>query len=491
MVCIIVMCVDGLIKKYRKISILRMLILSLILSSAATVAQAAGEPQFIDENVNREQQLAKFQMQIEDLEFEFGPYHIGLLEPLQSMITLLQEKGDYEQVAEFQNRHLQVMRTELGLEHPDLIPQLQSMVANHMLLGNWAEISDNLEYIRHLRASAEGGDPSLLLEAIDDQISWLFNRIVLENPLEAVSNFFRARELYKDMEELIETNYGKHNPESIPWLYKIAYNSFHLMQFLNGSKGVGAESIDQLVRKEGMFRLQGYNSAAFGGGSFIGRNPNVIIIEHGRSIGDDYLRDGYSLLAKIEEILQAQGDLEAQAMAVIYRADFYRLSGRGTGIRGYRKAQEMLLAAGVPEEDIHSFFSRPQIIPMNIFYASLEEASAGLKSEEELVEPLSGELVDLGLFTAWFDGLGSTPMPAREGSFGQVDLPYRYADVSFSVQPSGRIYSIDVLETGPGDEKLDRNIWRSIRDIHMRPALVDGKVRRVKGVRMRYRFPEN
>ena len=82
-------------------------------------------------------------------------------------------------------------------------------------------------------------------------------------------------------------------------------------------------------------------------------------------------------------------------------------------------------------------------------------------------------------------------MPAREGSFGQVDLPYRYADVSFSVQPSGRIYSIDVLETGPGDEKLDRNIWRSIRDIHMRPALVDGKVRRVKGVRMRYRFPEN
>ena len=32
------------------------------------------------------EQLAAFRQQIEDLEFEFGPYHASLVEPLQSMI---------------------------------------------------------------------------------------------------------------------------------------------------------------------------------------------------------------------------------------------------------------------------------------------------------------------------------------------------------------------------------------------------------------------
>ena len=51
------------------------------------------------------------------------------------MIALLNEDEDYERVAQLQSRQLQVMRTELGFEHLDLVPLLQSIVTTQIGIG--------------------------------------------------------------------------------------------------------------------------------------------------------------------------------------------------------------------------------------------------------------------------------------------------------------------------------------------------------------------
>lgn len=434
------------------------------------------------------EQLAAYEKSIEDLEFEFGPYHPSLLEPLQSMIELVSADEDYERVAQLQERQLQVMRTELGFEHPDLIPVLQSIMTTQLALGNWEEISDHLEHIRHLRSSIDGENAEPMLGAIQDQIDWLFSRITIEERREQVRNFFQIRDLYEEMEDLVNDAYGKDSIEAAPWLYKIAYNDYHLVRFLNGSRGLGSESIDRLVRREGTFGLERQNRNSFRTGISYGVSSFTPVVERGNAVGVGYLRDGYSMVGKIQDVIEETDDLEAQAMMKIYRSDFQRLADRGRGIRGYIEAQELLLEAGMDEGDVRWFFERPAVIPMQNLHLNFADALAELREPIEPVAPVEQDEMHLGVFTAWIEALDSTPMPRPENPFWQLDYPFQFADISFTVNSSGSASSVDILATGPEEWESKRSVWRSVRDIHFRPAIIDKKARRVRDVRMRYQF---
>ena len=72
---------------------------------------------------------SSYQLELEALESQFGAYDQSLLEPLDSLIALKMETGDYQQVAVLQERQLQLIRTTMGLEHPEVIPVLQDIIA--------------------------------------------------------------------------------------------------------------------------------------------------------------------------------------------------------------------------------------------------------------------------------------------------------------------------------------------------------------------------
>ena len=478
-----------LMQKNRRIAfIISRLAFSVLLCFGALPSHAAEDTLLIGSALANAEQLAAYQLQIEDLEFEFGPYHSSLIEPLESMIALLNEDEDYEEVALLQDRQLQVMRTELGFEHPDLVPLLQSIITTQMALGNWVAVSDQLEHIRYLRTTVEGENKEILLAAIQDQIGWLFNRITIEDRREQVRNFFEIRDLYEEIEDIVEDTYGEDSLEAAPWLYKTAYHEYHLVSFLNGSKGLGSESVDRLVRREGTFGLESQNRNGFSSNSFF-RNASVIpAIERGRPIGDRYLRDAYSMVKKIQDVVEENSDIEAQAMIKIYRSDFQLLSDRGSAIRSYREARDMLLEAGIAEEEVHWFFERPMVIPMETLHLNFADALDELKERIEPIASVKDQEMHLGIFTSWTEALISTPMPQSKNSFFKLDHPFKYADVSFSVSSRGKASSVDVLVTGPQELDSKRSISRSVRGIHFRPAIIDNKTRRVKDVHMRYQF---
>jgi hypothetical protein len=478
-----------LMQKNRRIAfIISRLAFSVLLYFGALPSHAAEDTLLIGSALANAEQLAAYQLQIEDLEFEFGPYHSSLIEPLESMIALLNEDEDYEEVALLQNRQLQVMRTELGFEHPDLVPLSQSIITTQMALGNWEAISDQLEHIRHLRTTVEGENTEILLSAIQDQIGWLFSRITIEDRREQVRNFFEIRDLYEEIEDIVEDTYGEDSLEAAPWLYKTAYHEYHLVSFLNGSKGLGSESVDRLVRREGAFGLESQNRNGFSSNSFFGNASVIPAIERGRPIGDRYLRDAYSMVKKIQDVVEENSDIEARAMIKIYRSDFQLLSDRGSAIRSYREARDMLLEAGIAEEEVHWFFERPMVIPMETLHLNFADALDELKERIEPIASVKDQEMHLGIFTSWTEALISTPMPQSKNSFSQLDHPFKYADVSFSVSSRGKASSVDVLVTGPQELDSKRSISRSVRGIHFRPAIIDNKTRRVKDVRMRYQF---
>lgn len=453
---------------------------------------AAEETALITASSEQLEELQNYQAQIEALESEFGPFHQSLLEPLEAMVSLFNEQADYDRVAELQSRQLQLMRTVLGFEHPDLIPLVQSIIVNQMRLGEWEAISDNLEHIRYLQASNADNDPESLLAAIDDQAFWYLSRSYLDERNVRVRNFFLARGLYEEMEELAEASFGEDSPEMIPWLYKQAYNKFQLVQFLNASDGVGSDSVDRLAREDGMSRLrQARGRNLVDTDALFGLGNRIPVVDEDSLIGEAYLRDGYNLLTRIEAILETGEDLEAEAMAKIVRADFQMLQGQGIGIRNYREAQELLLEAGIAEDRIALFFERPMVIPVDKFFLSLDDAIAYQQQSLDQLDPIPEDQLHLGVFTAWSEALASTQKPVNPDPFWQLDLPYNQVDVSFSVSSRGGVSSVDVISSIPDERSVRRKASRALREINFRPAIVKGRGKRVKDVRIRYRFLED
>lgn len=487
-----VIIIDMNIDKKRQIpSIIKVFSGFFLLAALISPLLAVEEQAVVTASNEQLEALQNYQTQVEALESEFGPYHQSLLEPLEAMESLFDEQADYERVAELQNRRLQLMRTVLGFEHPDLIPLIQSMIANQLRLGQWQAISDNLEHIRHIQAS-NTDDPELLLATIENQAFWHLSRAYLDEKNLRVRNFFLARGLYDEMEELAEVSYGEDSLEMIPWLYKQAYNKFQLVQFLNASDGVGSDSVDRLAREDGISRLRrtrGRN--LIDADALFGLGNSIPIVEGDSLIGEDYLREGYGLVARMERILEAEDDLEAAAMATIYRADFQLLQQQGIGIRNYREAQELLLQAGIAEDRIALFFERPMVIPVDKFFLKLDDAIAYQQQSLDQLDPIPEGQVHLGVFTAWSEALASTQKPVSPGPFWQLDLPYSQVDVSFSVSSRGGTSSIDVIESIPDERSVRRKASRALREINIRPAIVKGRGKRVKDVRVRYRFLED
>jgi len=438
------------------------------------------------------QELDSYRAQLEELESQFGPYHSSLLEPLESIVSLLVTAGEYQQVADIQDRQLLVMRTVLGFEHPDLIPLLQAIIDNQIRLGNWEQISDQLEHVRHVTVAAAGEKSVELLTAMDNQAYWYLNRAYLEGREHRAKNFMAARRLYREMEKLAEELFAEDSPELIPWYYKRAFNKYQLVELLNASDGVSGDALNQLIREDGIAKLENARGPRLlNTDTLFGLGRQIPVIDGDLPVGEAYLRDGYNLLDDIKEIAEAQGDLEAQAMAEIYRGDFSILRDRGNGLRYFRRARTMLLEAGIAEQSIDQFFSRPAVIPFARFFTRLDDAMAYQQQTLQQIADPGEDVMHLGVFTAWNESMSSTPKPIAGNALLEVELSYNQVDLRFDVTSRGRTSSREVLNAAPPERSVEREALRALREMHFRPAIIDDRARRARDIQIRYLYVED
>ncbi len=480
------------------------LIFGLILVFSYTQSLSAAEESDPFERLRQlNVQLDAYRAQIADLESEYDAYHPSIQEPLSAMIALLIEFEDYEQVAELQNRQLQLARTNLGLLDLGLIPLLEDSISNQLRLGDWSQVSDTLEHIRYVHASQPNPDVEQLLMAMDRQAHWYMNRVYLDGDKDGVRSFFYGRNIYRRMDELAEETYGEDSLQLIPWLYKRAYNTFQLVELLNARGRFGDDTIERLVREDGGGRLQSarrgivnLGNSPYWGPSPLVQTPSrrgtvVPITERGERIGERYLRDGLSLVTRIEELIEAQDDAEATAMALIYHGDFQLLMNIGLGYSSYRSAREQLIEAGIAEERVELFFNKPTIIPAQKYLSTLEEAIAYQqlsRSGLQEADTATDETPDM-VFNAWSEDLPSSPQPLQDFPLTNIVPQLGYVDLEFNVSRTGNVSSVDVISASPDERRGRRLASRAVRDISFRPAIVEGDTKRVRDFRLRYYYP--
>ena len=435
--------------------------------------------------------LQRYQTQIEDMESEYGPFDNRLLEPLASIIDFYIEQGDFEEVAEIQTRQLSIMRTTLGFENPELIPMVRRMIEVQQVLGNWDAVSDNLEHIRFLVASNFGTQSEELLLAMENQAQWLLTSFYLGEQRRQSDNFLDARDLYRDIYRLSEKVYGEESEELYPWHYKRAYSLALLVQLLNTEDSFSGEIFNDVVRSDGPNQLEyGLRGGVVSASPFVGLGRQIAVVDGDGLLGEGYLRQGLGFINDIRDIAEDRGDLEAEAIAHIYRGDFNVLMERGSGRRQYREAQEKLVQAGISQESIEKFFRTPMPLPMPEFYPKFGDLVAYQQSILNEVPDRSEESLHLGTFRAWHENARAVQKPVSSDPLLRIGLPQFQVDLSFNISSRGNASNVDVLSSIPEDSRVTREGARAVREIKFRPAYEGDRARRVRDVRMRYLFAQ-
>lgn len=468
-------------------------LLSLVLSQG--VAAAEPEANLMQSLMQRSSELSRayesYERQLVELQSQYGPFDQNLLEPLDSMIQLMIEAGDYRQVAELQERKLQLVRTTMGFEHPLVVEALEDIILNLMRMNEWEEISDSLDHIRSVVDNNDDFTTEQLLNVIDDQAYWYLTRVKLERSSLRSDNFMSARELYQEAEELAEDHYGEDISAFYQWSYKRALSEYQLVKFLNADGGVSSDTIDNIIDQEGDSKLRAMNRFGISSNSFYSSGINIPVVNGDEEVGEYYIRDGLNIVGGIRDHAEEQGEIEAQALAKIYRADFQLLLGMGTAYKEYRDAADLLLATGISRQDIEGFFNRPALIPTPIFFTRFDDLVAYQATQRSKVAVDHDALMHVGEFAAWNESLPAIRVPFKEGSFLNIDFESKQVDLSFSINSRGRVSSVEVLTATPDDKRTRNEASRAVRELQFRPAIVDGDSERLRDVQIRYLFNEN
>lgn len=495
------------------------LALFLLLMSSDIAAQDT-----LIEDVASADPAVSYAAQIQEFEFEFGPLDRRLLEPLAGLAELQFERGDFDAAAATLRRQLQITRNTFGFEDSRLLPLVDSLVRIEIARSDWQQVADYLDLRSQIfigsfdeSRTLEEGEDLLNLEdvaarmelanALSLQSGWLMQQVALTPTRDAIDSFFDARELDERVSDLAEDviesleSLPRENSSAaefllltqwLPLMYRQSVNDYSLVQLLNAQSGFSYDTIDYLVRREGG-AINKLSSPGFSARSISGPMNRIPMLENGDPIGVGYLRDGYFGVRKMDirlsDFLERQlavgasdNDLastrQALAAARIYRGDYLLLQNRGSGIREYREAYQLLLESGVDQVEIDSYFARPALIPAAQLRLTFDELKAD-KSESEC----------LPNFTALSDRLATLAAPSDDTSAWAIELPHAEITVRFGVSRRGRATGVQIDEVGAEDAGLRRAVNRAMKDLQFRPAIADGRSQRLRDQCLLFRIP--
>jgi hypothetical protein len=476
------------------------------------------------EDVASADPAVSYAAQIQEFEFEFGPLDRRLLEPLAGLAELQFERGDFDAAAATLRRQLQITRNTFGFEDSRLLPLVDSLVRIEIARSDWQQVADYLDLRSQIfigsfdeSRTLEEGEDLLNLEdvaarmelanALSLQSGWLMQQVALTPTRDAIDSFFDARELDERVSDLAEDviesleSLPRENSSAaefllltqwLPLMYRQSVNDYSLVQLLNAQSGFSYDTIDYLVRREGG-AINKLSSPGFSARSISGPMNRIPMLENGDPIGVGYLRDGYFGVRKMDirlsDFLERQlavgasdNDLastrQALAAARIYRGDYLLLQNRGSGIREYREAYQLLLESGVDQVEIDSYFARPALIPAAQLRLTFDELKAD-KSESEC----------LPNFTALSDRLATLAAPSDDTSAWAIELPHAEITVRFGVSRRGKATGVQIDEVGAEDAGLRRAVNRAMKDLQFRPAIADGRSQRLRDQCLLFRIP--
>jgi hypothetical protein len=444
------------------------------------------------------QRVTSYQLNIDQIQGEFGPFDPRLLEPIDALALAMIEVENYSRAIELLDQQLQIHRINNGLYSAAQIPVIETLLQLRSIAGDWSTVNDTLQYLRWVYQRDTTLPAPEQINGLKKIGSW---------HLRALGNDAREREalhlvqlgiLEARAAELAVEHYGDLSEELAPYIYDQALSELYMALAIIMTTDT---SQDLLLLTEG---IRSRNTVAppvstIGGGgvsdieALYGSRTRTVI---NRSFKN---RMGASLseLEKIRHLFQSTGNIEAEAMALLYLGDYTLIRQqyetrpgnfagvrRGTSTPGpaisyYAQAISRFADAGIDKERINTFVRCPAMLPITVFHQTLAEAEE--KSCVHQSESLSYELDDYNLLSAL--------IPAREGEALSGQGNILQATVSFSIRTNGQVSQSNIISIEPDDTANRISVRKLIELMQFRPSIVDSTAIRAENVQMKIRMP--
>ena len=387
-------------------------------------------------------QVNLYLQELEALERRFGPYDRSLLEPLDALITLHSSVDDFAEINSLLGRQLQLVHVTEGPNAFSQLPILESLIRNNLEIKNFESVTNNFENRQYVFLQNPDSTVEQKLASMDDLRNWYLTAFNLDNKQNRLPYFMKSRSLLQQMLAVASDAYEEKEERMVPLLYKEALEKYYLMTLLN--------SVDEL-----------------------GSDANDFIFVPERIQPMTYLRQGYEMVKDISDIVRLNGDKEAEGMATVYEADYQMLLGLGLARRTYQRAMDLFAEAGVQEQKIIDFFSRPTVIPAHEYYTSIDDAMSAQAADGYVyTEGEDGEdpKIHLGDYTAWNESVPFTPMPNPPNMLSDIELGLTRVDTRFRISSRGKTRGPDAETSDPESVRARRDAENALKEMVFRPV---------------------
>lgn len=472
--------------------------LLLLLTGKNAVAQdLPQDASSLSRSIQHTEQVETLQSRIAQLTSDHGPYDERLLSPLANLARVYQEAGNSAEAAILLEQQLQIHRVNLGLYSAEQIPVVESLLQIHGETGDWGKLNDSLAYLSWLYQRNTSLEMEARLQGLHKLGTWHLRSLGSDIRERQAHHLVELARLDRLTAELAEAHLGENNPQLTPYLYDQALSDLYiaLAIMLTSETAQDLMLLTEGIRERpvtgSLLSNLPLTSAADIEAVYGSRASTVIE----RSFKNN-MDDNISKLKRIEELYTEAGDTEAEAMALMYRADsvlmrqqFEKREGNFAGVRRgissigaamtyYREALEKFAQADIPAAELAAFTQCPALLPLQQFHSRVQDAHI------PCVRDTTSGVVDLGEHS-----LVSTFIPGLEGEVVD-DENTIVATVRFTVRSNGQVSHHEIVSIEPDDTPNRVKVRKLLEILQFRPALIDGNAHRTENAQLLVRIPD-
>ena len=387
-------------------------------------------PELDPEFQERIQDIQRFNEAIADSEIMAGAWDNNLVEQLNSLGSLQQQKGDHPGAVETHERAIHVQRINSGLHTIDQTPLVEQMIDSYAAMGDWTQVDVYQNYLFYIQRKFYGNNDPRLIPALGDLANWHTRAFTMRQGESLAMRLSSAQMLYRAAARMVEVHFGA-DDRYVEYLRGVARSAYLV--------ALNQDLLRELARAQFRVPQETLRDMLYW---------HFPIVPSGFRAGED------ALLAIREYYLGREGEAEQLAEATAQVADWYLLFNRRA--------------------------------PARNMYLEAWQAVAEEENADELRLRLFGQVREIPVFA--FDD--NEWMIENMGSMENIEeVDYDHIDLRFDVTQWGEVRNIETVGThSPDTEPQQSRVRRDVRGSMFRPMLIGGENVRSDGNLFRYRY---
>jgi hypothetical protein len=475
--------------------VLALLLCPLTMSQAQDSVAAPAEESDLQRSRDLINLVGELESRIENIQSESGTYDPELLQPLDALTQVYIQAQNYEAAALLLDHQLQIHRVNSGLYAAQQIPIVESMLQMRAQADDWSSVNDSLDYLFWLYQRDTTLDAETQLQGLQALGNWQLRALGSDVRERQAYHLVQLAKLEQRTAEIAQRHFGDDNPALGPYLYNQALADTYIALAITLTSETsqdlmllteGIRDRPSILGNYNVLRTEADIEAVYG-------SRASTVTE--RSFRNN-MSDSIEKIERITELYVQSGNIEAEAMALMYLGDANLMrqqfenrpsnfagvrrgsSNVGTAISHYREALARFTEAGIGAEALAAFTRCPVMLPIQSLHATVQAATPLCEQSSES-EPIS-----IGEYN-----LVSTLIPGLEGDASASDEVIT-ARVKFAVRTNGQVSNDNVEEIEPDDVTSRVQIRKLLDIMQFRPAIVDNEAVRSEELQLVIRIPK-